>query len=340
MSGDVEMPLEYFPLSGGTQHWRPQDYFRVVSLPQQQEDMLGVGYCALSRALEIVKIMYAIWQYDLEKLNATAPRGIMLLSGIDEGQWVEAMEARNERLRGLNRDHYGGVEVLSSYEANMDAKLVSLSQLPDGFDQEMMVNMSMYGIALAFGFDPREFWPVSGGTLGTGRETQVQAEKATTKGGGDFRLSYQEKFQNELPDTLHFEFEERDDQGELLVAEVNQAKADWISTMAAMRETAGGVFTNDQIIELSVEHGLVPDDWTIVEEDVSATDETDVDRALYNSRVRRACERYPSEPIVRYSWPDERERVLLGRGDDLFKPNVWYVGDGFKLTREDFRDGN
>lgn len=309
----------------------PWDYFRVASMPSDMEEYRGLGFCALSRCLNLAKLLYAVYQYDQEKLLAKAPRGLLLLHNITEAQWNTAMEARNARMSEKERQYYGGVEVLASDggEYNPDAKLVALSQLPDGFDQKIMTDLLMYGYALCFGYDPREFWPVSGGALGTGRETEIQAEKATGKGGKDFAWSLLECLQEELPATVHFEFEERDERGELLDAQIKEAKAKVIEKLSALREQSGAVLTNDQILQLLAQEQLIPQEWTITEEDVTATDDEQLrQRLLDNPKIRSACERYHNEPIVQYRWVSDgqpKERVLWGSGQEAVNPKVWQL---------------
>lgn len=326
----------------------PWDYFRVASMPSDQEEYRGLGFCALSRCLNLAKLLYAVYQYDQEKLLAKAPRGLLLLHNITETQWNTAMEAREARMSAKEREYYGSVEVLASDggEYNPDAKLVALSQLPDGFDQKVMTNLLMYGYALAFGYDAREFFPASEGSLGTGRETQEQARKATGKGGKDFSLSFQERLQDELPETVHFEFEERDEQGELLEATVREAKAKVIGRLYGMRDNSGAVLTNEQIMILLAQDGLIPEEWTAVEEDVTSTDEEQIrQRLLDNPKVRSACERYQNEPIIRYIWGERPKEVILWEsGFEALKRRTWqlnralYEGERVTITVEDVRE--
>lgn len=328
----------------------PWDYFRVASMPNDMEEYRGLGYSALSRCLNLAKLLYAVYQYDQEKLLAKAPRGLLLLHNITESQWNTAMEARDQRMSAKERQYYGGVEVLASDggEYNPDAKLVALSQLPDGFDQKIMTDLLIYGYALCFGYDPREFWPVSGGTLGTGRETEIQAAKASGKGGKDFAWSFLECLQGELPETVHFEFEERDERGELLDAEILEAKTRVIERLSGLREQTGAVLTNEQVMTLLAQAGLVPEEWTLQEEDVTATDDEQLrQRLLDNPKIRSACELYHNEPIVMYRWVSDgqpKEKVLWATGGEAINPKVWqlnrslYKGDRVEITIGDIRE--
>lgn len=328
------------------------DYFRVASMIQDAEAFNDLGFCALSRALEFTRIMFAVWMHDLEMLDAVMPKGLLLLQGIEEDQWDTAMAQRKEDLTAKERQYYGGLQVLAGNVApnspNVDAKVIALSTLPAGFDLEQRVNTIMAGYALAFGYDAREFWPMSQGSLGTGRETEVQAEKATDKGMGDWALSFQEDLQREFPVTIHFEFQERNEAGELLAAQVDKARADVIDVMGKLRESAQPVLTNEEIRQLWSAQGLIPDDWTFIEEPVEATDEENVrERLLELPKVRAACELYQDEPIVQYQWRSDGPDKLIElwpSGYAAIGRKLWqvdrtlYQGDDWQLTKEDLVD--
>jgi hypothetical protein len=302
LTGNFDTPLKYNPDSKGNnyQPWGRNDYFRVVSLPDTDEALFGLGYCAVSRCIELAKIMIGIYQYDNEMLLNRAPRGLLLLKGITQDQWEDAMSSRNAKLDGDERKYYGAVHVLATLDpgVEIEAQLTSLSQLPAEFDQQTFTDLLMYGYALAFGYDPREFWPVSAGALGTATETEAQHRKAGGKGGLDFTLGFAEKLNDELPDTVQFEFEERDLDGELANATVEQAKADVIMTMY---EKGVGIISQEEARILAAEDGLINQDWTINEEDTTATDTDDAD-VTRSERVQRAIWKYPDEPIVRYKF--------------------------------------
>lgn len=309
LTGDFEYPLKYTPTgsnSSKAQAWGRNDYFRVASLPSTDESLYGLGFCGLSRCIELAKIMVGIYQYDNEMLLNRAPRGLLLLKGITEEQWEDAMTTRKARLDGDEKRYYGAVNVLASLDpgVELEAQLVSLSQLPAEFDQKTFTDLLMYGYSLCFGYDPREFWPVSAGALGTATETEAQHRKAGGKGGLDFVLGFAERINEELPDTVVFEFEERDLDGELATAVVEQAKADVVNSIytAGIQQGANPIDREEARI-MYAERGLIDPDWTINQEDTTASDtDDDVARMLQSEQVQRAIWKYPDEPIVRYKW--------------------------------------
>jgi hypothetical protein len=234
---------------------------RMTSMTSLDETFNGLGYSALSRCMDLAIILTAIWRHEQERLFARAPKGLLLLKGINEDQWKNAMAAGDVELTGNEQEWYGAVAVLATAgDADIDAKLVALSELPTGFDQEKFTNLMIYGYALAFGYDAREFWPVSQGSLGSGRESDVQHRAATGKGGREFWMGLQEQIQNQLPPTIHFEPLERDANAELEDAVLAQAQALVIDTIykTAINPATGEslILTHDETRELYAEKGL------------------------------------------------------------------------------------
>lgn len=311
LTGKPEAPLQY---DNTRDPWRLGDYFRVPSLPSADETMHGLGFCAVSRCFELAALMVAVYTHQKEKLLARAPKGLLLLQGISESQWVDAMAAREAPLSQREQDYFGGVAVLATEGLDKpEARLVALSELPDGFDAETFTNLLMYGYALAFGYDATEFWPVQFGALGRGRETEIQHRKATGKGGHDFISGYQEHLQDLLPESLFFEFEERDAEGELRDAEISAA---WADVANAMYQAGMGTLDRDEARSILADRGVIPAEWAETADENAWVDAEGLERArlLDNARVRRAIERTPDEPIVRYTWPMGRERVLWRSG--------------------------
>ena len=323
MTGDPATPLRYVPTSGGgSQLWLPGDYFRAASLVSTDEFMRGVGWPAVARCILLAEIMLGVYAHDREALGARAPRGLLLLHGISQDDWNHAMEAREENLTKIEREYYGGVAVLATTGAEeIKAELMALSQLPKDFDLEVFTNLLMYGFALAFGYDPREFWPVSSGTLGTATETETQHRKASSKGDLDFSLAHQEQIQNVLPASLLFEYAQRDVEGEASDAALQLAKAQVIGEMTKWLINQSSVLTVDQVMQLAAQAGLIPEEWTIQEENVSGTD-TDpegITRALQREEIQQAVECFPGEPIVRYNYPMGTTYILAPRGEEALR---------------------
>jgi len=355
LTDNPDIPLKYYPRYKRMQEWESDDFFRVVPSPSDDEAFRDLGYCATSFSLELVKLLYAVLMHDQELVFARNPEGFLLFEGIDETQFDQALAARAEELEAKDRAYFGGLMIFFSAGLEQaDIRLIALSQLPAHFDRRTFIDQTLYAYAAILGLDPSEIWPVQYGAIGRGTETEVQARKATTKGIYDFTLAHQEELQRQLPDTLQFEYEQRDAQGELLDAEVAQ---EWAKVAATLYEAgqAYGVplLARDRALSILAEKipTVIPPEWTEVEEETSAGD---VERgklrrmrarALSSPYVQRAVERFPHEPILRYFWPEGRAVTLWEQGGDATGRRVWpvsrqdsevlYQGDDFAITMED-----
>jgi hypothetical protein len=358
LTPSMEQPLKYQPSGyGSTQLWDRQDFYRIASMPAIEERYNGLGFCAVSRCLDLAKIMVAVYQHDLEMLLARAPRGIMAINGVTDIQWQQALEGVSGELDALEMKYFANVIVLA--QSGMDEiKIVftALSQLPANFDLKTWTDLLMYGYALCFGYDPREFWPVSSGSLGTATETETQHNKAVGKGGLDFILEFQEQIQRLLPDSIEFQFEQRDDQGELIAAQVSQAWSDVAATLAGSKTGGVPIIAPQYVAPFLVDHLVIPPEWTEYQEEAQAED-TDApgtsrgrnyrEKLLTYPSVQRAIHRYPDEPIVRYRWPTNDTYVIWERGRDAMKrrsypsakyrqeETILYDRDGVTITEED-----
>lgn len=322
LSGDPDTPLIYYPAKGGQQKWSPNDFFRVSSMPSGQEKYRGLGFCAVSRALELVKLMVAVYEHDKEALSVSPPSGFLMVNGITRDQFMEAMEERKKSRENRDVKYYRDVALLISPDGgDIDVKLQALSQLPESFDLPTFVDILMQGIALCFGYDVSEFYSVHIGGFGNSEQTEVQSQKAAGKGEKDFVGSYQFKLQQELPETLVFEFDERDDAGDRLRAEMQKLQAETFTSLYEAGLPEGSpVLGRDEVRALLAEIGVIPREWAEEGLDVEG-ESTDVEkeRVRDHASVRRAAEVFPDDPIVRFHYPSERMTVLFPSGQDMLR---------------------
>ncbi len=315
LTGKVETPLRYNNGVRDKQMWEPSDYFRVAPFPSTAESMNGLGYCAVSRCIELAKLMVSVFEHDRERLGSKAPKGIMTINGgLTLDQWLKSLEESTQELKSLEREYYSGVQVLVGDQgSDIRVELTPLSNLPDQFDHKQFVDMMIYGYALAFGYDPREFWPVSSGALGTATETDSQHRRATSKGGLDFALGFQEKLQDELPPSVDFEFEQRDVEGDIAEIALAQGNLNLVDQMFKSVNARGELLvTYREARQLLVDAKLIPADWTPDEEEIQITDTEDEgnEALLEKQRVQLAMRRFPEEDIVAYSSVTNKYRTI------------------------------
>lgn len=324
LTGRQEAPLKYNNGPRDKQYWEPTDYFRVTSFPSPMETMNGLGMCAVYRCIELAKLLVSIFEHDREQLGSKAPKGILTINGVPQSQWLQSLEESSADLKTLEREYYSGVQVLAS-EGNPEIKvnLTSFSNLPAQFDHRQFVDMMIYGYALAFGYDPREFWPVSSGALGTATESESQHRRASSKGGLDFVLGFQERLQDELPETVEFEFEQRDVQGDIAEADFKKNQLDIIEDMFTKENSKQeNAITLPEARQLMVEAKLIPDDWTPGDEDIQVEDTKDLGPLVEKQRVQRAIAKFPTEQIVVYNDRTKQTHVIYDPNNRKFAMRV------------------
>jgi hypothetical protein len=318
------------------------------SMPSIQENMKGVGFCAVERALQYLRLMLGINRHQLEKLGVKFPKGIILGKGIELEEWQSAFAEADEDDEEANRLYYEGVLALMTKNHEADLRLIPLSEMPDNFTLKDVVDIVMQVYSLAFGFPVGEFWSIQSGSFGRTGEMKEQQQQATAKGELDFALSYQEQLQSHfLPPSLDFQFDQRNDRGDLVKAESDRMISEMIlkayetggewgykyqstTTDEDGNVTAGeredtSVISKDEARELFAVNGiLIPKSWTKADEDTTTSDLQEVrDNLLSRPTLVDVIRQNPKDPIVTYAWnykggfarselSDETRKVLDG----------------------------
>jgi hypothetical protein len=361
LTGNPRKPLKYIPAGSRSQDWQENEFIRVASMPHIMEKYRGLGYCAVERCVELAKLMIAVYEHDREQLGAKAPRGLLLLKCITQKNWETAMIARDAKAESKGYNYFGPIAVLASPNASADMKLLALSQLPTSFNLREWVDMLVYGYALCWGYDASEFIPVQFGAIGRGTETEVQHEKATGKGRLDFVLGFQEQLQRPdiFPDSLEFAFDQRDEKGDLLHAQVNQA---WSNVGKTLLDNG---LSTSEVKVLLADWGVIPRAWAptdsaeatdregdndpsddISEDEIIEDNDDDKDyrqpeevktqkqetklmrmykeELLSRQPVHQAAQKFRTEPIVMYMYPSNTVLTLWESGDELLKQKIWH----------------
>lgn len=283
LTGEWQQPVEYEPyVKPRTRRTEAQkkaqkkrklihgEAYRFTSLRDVREEYRGLGYCFLSRSLQLIKMLIMAFGHYDEMLGSRAPSGFLLLNGISEDQFRRAMGGHQAMLDKLGREYFGDLAVLASeYGRSLDGKFLSFSQLPEGFDLKEFVEMTMMGLSLNAGYPADEFWQVSTGR-GFGREGESREafNRAGGKGRNAFLLAHQEQLQMPgfLSNRIWFEYERHDLSERLAYAQLMNA---WVTALNALVPLIG----LEETKRIGVEEGILPTRITTTVEDSIATDE-------------------------------------------------------------------
>jgi len=219
--------------------------------PSPIDVMNGVGFCSLSRCLNIAQNLLDILVYQQEKLGSRPHRNILLTGGgLDPDNVSSAFKVASEAMDNQVLSRYSKSVVIGS-SGHPDASLeqIDLSSLPDGFDKQTDVTLGMATIALAFGVDARELFPAMG--IGATRaDALIQHLKARGKGIGQLlQIAENEIGPKFLPPDLKLEFDFQDDAQDKQVADIKKLRSD--------RHTVD--LTNESLDERTVREQMLSD---------------------------------------------------------------------------------
>lgn len=267
-----EYPIIYTDMDGARYRLHKS---RVISLTPQStpiSSMYGVGFCAVSRAVNAAQNLIDNGRYKQEKLGSRPLRGLIAIQdsagGEREAQAVSmAMRATDEMMDNQGLTRYARVPVVS-VKGTMN--LLDLASLPDGFDQMSDTQLGMAVLALAFGVDMRQLAFAFGVAGQTKADAEVQHLKMRGKGPGviigQARQQIEAKF---LPPYLRLVFDYQDDEQDKLNADIRKVRSErrekdlsiGVTDVRTEREAMveNGEITEAQFIAMELADGRTPD---------------------------------------------------------------------------------
>lgn len=283
-TGDPEYPIAY----NQGERWVKMHHSwvsHIVDMPSPDDDLRGVGFCSVSRTLSTASILLDLVRYKREKLSDLPPAGLLMINNLSPEEWDDIITKYDARQKNQGNTTWRDLMTVFGYDPAypLSAELLSFSELWENFSEEESTRLAIYSFALGFRTDPREFWPVSAGPLGTATEAEVQARKAVGKGTGIIYAAIEEKLNgpNALPEGVTFHFDFQDDEQDMRDAEIKNRHAQWIRRLWEGRNPGtsnvaqggvssvdtpelapqvGGIITTEQAQALLVRHRIVPAD--------------------------------------------------------------------------------
>jgi hypothetical protein len=263
-TSDPEWPIEY---DNGTKWIKLHRSWvaPIVDMPNTAHRYKGVGFCSVSRTLGTASILMDLVRYKRERLSDLPPAGILLINNLSPEEWGDITDNYDARQRNEGNTTWRDIMTVFGYDPAypLSAEMLNFSELWENFSEEESTRLAIYSFALGFRTDPREFWPVSAGPLGTATEAEVQARKAKGKGVGIIytEIEHELNAPSALPEgvTFRFDFDEAED--DLLAADIRDKHTQWIKRLwEPSAATQQGIISTEQAQALLVRHRLVPAD--------------------------------------------------------------------------------
>lgn len=273
LTGDIEWPVRFN--NPKTEHSHRLHVTRVahfVDMPSPVERMNNTGFCAVSRVIGSSEILLKVNKYKNEKLDDLPEAGLLIFNNVLPDKWNDAKADYARETRRLGQEHWRNIMTMFGLDPaqSATAELISFANLPEAFNELETTNVYLNIIALSFGVDTREFWPITGGALGTATESEVMHQKARGKGVGEI-ISMIERIINWkiLPDSATFGFDFKDDQEDLLAADIDEKRTNTIMSMWQPGGVPVSAFEIRQMLADNVSY--FPDDF--LEFDATEEDE-------------------------------------------------------------------
>lgn len=257
-----EYPVLYTNPQTGQRHKIHHSRIRMISDNTQPIELArGMGYCAVSRALQWIKIIRDTLTFREEKVGGRFNRAIGAVSGVTKKQLDEALRQADEAADSAGFLVYKSIPFLVAPGMQsgtpISIQLQDLASIPDGFNFNDDMTLYAYVLALAFGVDAREFWPAT--TSGaTKADAAVQNMKARGRGIGLNVTLLEDLWRDILSlvdDTLTFEYDYADDEQDRAVADIQAVKVQNLNTLKQ-----AGALTAEMVQALAIAEGIIDGD--------------------------------------------------------------------------------
>lgn len=260
LTGDPTYPVLFFNTKNDKPHkLHATRVAHIVDMPSPIEVYNSTGFCAVSRVISSSQVLLKLQQYKNEKLSDLPPAGIMLFNNILPQRWDDARANYKQERRRRGQELWTNVMTLFGLDPQKPttAEFISFADLPEHFNERDSLDLYINILALAFGVDVREFWPISGGQLGTATESEVMHQKAKGKGPGEIYSALERVINWKiLPPAVTFAFDYKDDDEDKQRAEIEEIKTKTIMSMFNVRTESGGVVDDRPVSRLEVRQML------------------------------------------------------------------------------------
>lgn len=257
LTGDPNYPVVYWSGNGQAHRIHMTRVIHLVDMESPSHAMRGIGFCAVSRVVAASQLLMMVSRYKREKLDDLPQAGLLLFSNVIPEKWADAKAEYERERRQLGQQVWRNIMTLFGMDPAQPATadFISFSQIPDHFDEQETISTYINIVALAFGVDAREFWPVSSGSLGTAAESLVMHQKAKGKGIGEL-ISTLERAINwhVLPSRVTFEFDFTDDEEDLQRAQIESLKTSTILKMYAPDASGVMAVSREELRDMLARH--------------------------------------------------------------------------------------
>ena len=314
-TGDDEIPLTYLDLKGYWHELHDHEVIMMCDMPSASAELFGVGLCAASRAYKAIFKLDVLATYFNEKVTGRKANEIHLVNGVSEKTLTSAIRSADAQQVEQGFQVYKNTVIIPVYSENaVSGYKIEVAGVPDGFNHKEEVDLAILEYANAIGLDLQDIQPLSGQGLGTGKQSEVQMEKAKGKGLSARNKSFAHNVNEKVaPDKVTFYFKDVD-----LVDETKKAANALVRAQTRQIQVTIGEINAEESRSYAVEQEDLPKEMANTVQAVNALDDTlndeekpevidAADQANANQQAAPSTTPAPAPPAGKQS----RENALL-----------------------------
>jgi hypothetical protein len=277
-TGDPKFPILYYAPDGSRYKLYHSRVAFTADMPSARDEMLGVGFCSVSRTSAVAQNLLDLTTYKMEKMGSRPKRGILVGKGISVEAIVNALQIAEDQMDDRGLSIFAQLAILADLDPDAVVEILDLISLPDGFDEETTTRLAMFAISLGFNVPIRWIWPAatSGATkadamyqhiAGLGGGIGKVLKVFGTLLGGDPR-GPKHGIGKFLPPHLKLDIDFQDDEQDRMRAEIAGKRADvrskdlesGVTDVRASRQQAleAGDINQAQFDRMELEDGRMP----------------------------------------------------------------------------------
>ncbi len=225
-TGHPVYPVVYSDKNGKRYKLHYSRCIYVSQMPSPDALMNGVGFSAVSRAINTAQHLIDIATYEYEKLGSRPHRQLLIGQHIDATALKNAFVMAEQEMSNQGLSRFAKTVAIGSKTQAINVQQLDLASVPDGFSKGEEITLGMNCIALALGIDSRDLWP--GSQPGATRaDAMVQAMHARGKGPGWILQTMESQFNAKvLPPYLRIVFSSQDDDQDAAQADIRAKRSE------------------------------------------------------------------------------------------------------------------
>ncbi len=213
-TGVPDWPVVYTDRLNRDHKLMPWQVVAVSDFPSPVETANGIGFCAVSRVLRNAQLMRDFGIRDRERASGMDPKTLYIVSGVSSKEIETVLGQHREQQVEQGYTRYNPPVIFTTLDPKSPAstETLDLAPKPDQWSKDEEMRWYITLLAMALGVDYQDLAPLPARGIGGSMQSEILHQKAKGKGPELFMKTIEHilNFHGILPDTVTFEYQEKD----------------------------------------------------------------------------------------------------------------------------------